>query len=109
MSIFENMSEEEIIAHFANIFAVIRKFEQEVAHIVIGPQDWYRMREVYNFFEPEKDKERFEKGCCAKVWGAQIWIASKAEKIKAYTSEQKKELKKDFPDIAKTIKELKIK
>lgn len=108
MSVFEKMNEEEIIGYFAQIFSDIRSAKEEVGHIIIGPQDWTHARDVYNFYALEKDKDRFEKGCCAKIWGAQIWIAPKAIGIKAYNKNQLDLLKKDFPEIAKTIEELNI-
>ncbi len=106
MSILKKMNEEDIIGYFGQIFSKIRSAKEEVDHIIIGPQDWFYAREVYNFFDFEKNKERFEKGCCAKIWGAQIWIAPEATEIKAYSKNQFNILKEDFPNIAHTIKRL---
>ena len=108
MSILKDMIEEEIISFFVEKISNIRNVGQTVAHIVVGPQDWLHMREVYNFFEIEKNKDRFEKGCCAKIWGAQIWLSPKAEEIKLYNNNQLNLLKKDHPEIIKAIKKLRI-
>jgi hypothetical protein len=107
MSSLKGMSEEEKTNLLANLFATLTNEDIKVAHLVMCPEDWVLAREIPNIFSPEKNEKRFEKGCCAWLWGAFVWIDKSADKMKAYGEPHFAELEKDFPELAKNIKDLK--
>ena len=98
--------EEEKLNFFDNLFANLKINEIEPAHVVMSPEDWVLAREIPNIFSPEKKEERFDKGCCAWLWGAFVWIDKNADEIKIYGKPHFAALEKDFPELAKNIKEL---
>jgi len=106
MSSLKGKSEEEKLNLLAALFANLRVNEIEVDHLVMSPEDWVLAREIPNIFSPEKIEKRFEKGCCAWLWGAFVWIDKDADEIKIYGKTQFNELEQDFPTLAKNIQEL---
>ena len=106
MSSLKGMSEEEMLNHFADLFATLTNKDITVAHLVMCPEDWVLAREIPNIFSPETKKKRFEKGCCGWLWGAFVWIDKNAKEMKAYGEGFFTELEKDYSELAKNIKEL---
>lgn len=106
MTSLKGMSEEEKLNHIANLFATITSVDVKVAHLVMSPEDWVHARDIPNIFSPEKNERRFEKGCCAWTLGAYVWIDESATEMKAYGEPEFDVLEKDFPELAKNIKEL---
>jgi len=106
MASLKGMSEENKLNHIANLFAVITKRDVKVTHLVMSPEDWVLARDIPNIFSPESNKKRFDKGCCAWTMGAYVWIDKGAKDMKAYGEDTFAELEKDYPKLAKSIKEL---
>ncbi len=106
MSNLKGMSEEDMKNHFANLFATLTNENINVAHLVMCPEDWVLAREIPNIFSPETKKKRFDKGCCGWLWGAYVWIDKSAYEMKAYGEPDFALLEKDYPELAKNIKEL---
>ena len=104
MSSLRGMSEENMKNHLANLFATLTNKDIVVAHLVMSPEDWIISKKIPNIYSPETRKDRFEKGCCGWLWGAYVWIDKSAEEMIAYGNFS--ELEKDFPELAKNIKEL---
>ncbi len=107
MSSLKGMTtEEEKLHHLAELFAELNVDEIKAAHLVMSPEDWVLARELPNIFSHETKKERFDKGCCGWLWGANVWIDKDAEEMTIYGEPFFSELEKDFPELAKNIKEL---
>jgi len=106
MSSLRSMSEDDKKNHLANLFATLTNKNMVVAHVVMNPEDWFLARGIPNIFSHETRKNRFEKGSCAWLWGAYVWIDKSAKEIIAYGDQRFSELEKDFPELAKNIKEL---
>lgn len=106
MSILKEMSEEQKLNHFANLYASITVNNVRVAHVVMSPEDWLIARDIPNIFSIEKNEKRFEKGCCAWSMGAYVWIQKDAGEIKAYGDNEFDKVENDFPQLAKDIKKL---
>jgi len=109
MSIFKNMSKQGVKKSISKIFTGIEEETDQMAHIIVCPEDWTYLKQLTDFIDFATNKHFFDKGFCGRIWGAQIWLNKNAAETSFYTESQKAILNiEQPPELTKAIEEFEI-
>ena len=109
MSTFKNMSKQSIKDLISKIFTNIEKETDQIAYIIVSPEDWTYLKVLTDFIDFSTQTYFFEKGHCGSMWGAQIWLNKGATDVKLYTESQWNILENEQPiELINAIEEYKI-
>lgn len=101
----------ELLIHLlADCFAEIEVHDVDVSDVVVCPKTYTLLRQTLgNRIDAETNGKKLKNGLFVYLWGARVWVSESAKKgvVKCYERADKK-LIKDFPEIVKAKKNLKI-
>lgn len=109
MSLFKNMSKKTLKRYMAEIFTDLEEETDQMAHIIINPEDWVYLKKLTDYIAFATNKDFFEKGFCGLMWGVQIWLNKEIKEPYFYTKSQFPILKTEQPaELSKAIEEYEI-
>jgi len=102
----KGVMEKKILSNLMDAFALVETHELRVSDVVMSSK-YYSLLTKYaaTHLDRNTQKEYLYKGFFAMLWGANIWVLSKAEDINCYPEDSDK-LKEDFPEVVKAKEEL---
>jgi methyltransferase-like protein len=97
----------KVLSYLLDAFALVETHSLRVSDVVVSSK-YYNLLSKYASTHMDKNthKEYLYKGFFATLWGANIWVLSRAEDINCYP-EESDTLKEDYPEIHKAKEELK--